>query len=137
MKAMYLPKVDINEGLRSGNISKSAMVFFDDVFFTIPFKVTNMFDQQEQRFNGKEIFEQVKTLIDGGKTAEAYDYLTQSVPDENVFYVKMLDIFKIKVGWWIFGGFYYRKQGGMKKTASVLSSSKRAELREMYSRYVQ
>lgn len=134
MKAIYLPKVDINEGLRSGNISKSAMIFFDDVFFTIPFKVTNMFDQQEQRFNGHEVFEEVKSLIDQKRIAEAFDYLTQAVPDDNTYYVKTLDIFKIKIGWWIFGGFIFRKQGGMRKTASISSKARREELHELYSR---
>lgn len=137
MKVLCLPKVDINEGLRTTSVSKSAMICFDDVFFTLPIKVTNVLSGSEMKFNGLEIYNEAKNLIDSGQVAEAYDYLTQAVPEDNTFYVKMLDIFKITIGWWIFGSFIYRKKGGMRKTASIISRSKRIEIRDMYSFYVQ
>ena len=57
--------------------------------------------------------------------------------EDQTYYVKMLDKFSIKVGWWIFGGIHFRKTGGMLKSVSVTSRAKREEMFEMYRYYVQ
>ncbi len=136
MKAIYVSKSDINEGLRAGTVSKSAIVLFEDVFFTIPYSTMNFMGGDETKFNGKEAFNNAKQMIDEGKEADAYDYLSQAMPDENTFYVKMLDILNVKVGWWIFGGFYYRKRGGMRKAASIPSKAKRQEVKDLLARSI-
>jgi hypothetical protein len=136
MKAIYVSKSDINEGLRAGTVSKSAIVLFEDVFFTIPFSTMNFMGGDETKFNGKEVFNNAKQMIDEGKEAEAYDYLSQAMPDENTYYVKMLDILNVKVGWWIFGGFYFRKRSGMRKSASIPSKTKRQEVKDLLARSI-
>ncbi|PKP03982.1 MAG: hypothetical protein CVU11_06385 [Bacteroidetes bacterium HGW-Bacteroidetes-6] len=131
MKAIYVSKSDINEGLRSGTVTKAAIVFFEDVFFTIPYSSTNILGGDEIKFNGREVFNNAKLLINEGKHTEAYDYLTQAMPDDNTYYLRMLDILNVKVGWWIFGGFYFRKRGGMRKAASISSKVKRQEIKDL------
>jgi hypothetical protein len=133
MEVLCKKKVDINEGIKTVTVSKSAMVFFKDVFFAIPFSQTNILGG-EARFNGKEIFTHVLKLLDEDKAAELYDYLLETIPEEHTYYVNMLDILKVKVGWWAFGGMYFRKQGakGERKTANVQPKSFRAKLKEFY-----
>lgn len=137
MITLCIPKADINEGFRTASVSRSAIICFPDVFFTIPFKVTNILDTSEKRFNGKEIYDEACKLLESGKTAGAYDYLSEAMDEDHTYYVKMLDIFKIKVGWFIFHGIQFRKTGGMKKVASVMKRSLREEMLEMYRHYIQ
>ncbi|HBG70967.1 MAG: hypothetical protein A2W93_03305 [Bacteroidetes bacterium GWF2_43_63] len=137
MKYLCVPKADINEGFKTATISRSAIICFPDVFFTIPVKVTNILDASEMRFNGQEIYNEACSLLISGQHAEAYDYLASILSEDHTYYVKMLDKFSIKVGWWIFGSIQFRKTGGMRKTASVLSRAKREEMHEMYRYYVQ
>ena len=134
MEILYKKKVDINEGLKSATVSKSAMVFFKDVFFAIPYSQSNMFGG-EAKFNGKEIFKKALQLLEEDKTAELYDYLMESIPEEQTYYVNMLDVLTIKIGWWAFGGMYFRRNGekGMRKTANIQPKSFRIKLKEFYS----
>lgn len=137
MKYICIPKADINEGFRSASVSRSAIVCFPDVIFIIPFRVSNIIDSSEERFNGAEIYREAAALLLSGGFAEAYDYLTTAMPEEQTYYVKMLDKFSIKVGWWFFGSIRLRKKGGMLKTISVTSRAKRQGMFEMYRYYVQ
>lgn len=133
MEVLYNKKVDINEGIKSVTVSKSAMIFFKDVFFAIPFSQTNILGG-EAKFNGNEIFTRVLKFLEEDKTAELYDYLLESIPEEHTYYVNMLDVFKIKVGWWVFGGMYFRKQGakGERKAANIKQKSFRIKLVKFY-----
>ena len=137
MKYICIPKADINEGFRSATVSRSAIICFPDVIFVIPVKMTNILDSSEMRFNGLEIYSEASAMLLSGQYAEAYDYLASVLSEDHTYYVKMLDKFSIKVGWWIFGSIQFRKTGGMLKTVSVTSRAKREDMFEMYRYYEQ
>ncbi|PLW92732.1 MAG: hypothetical protein C0592_09280 [Marinilabiliales bacterium] len=133
MEVLYKKKADINEGIKNATVSKSAMIFFKDVFFTIPYSQTHILGG-ESRFNGKEIFDHSMKLLDENKSAELYDYLLEAVPDEYTYYINMLDVFKIKISWWIFGGMYFRKKDakGQRRTVGLNPKSFRVKLAKFY-----
>lgn len=137
MKYICIPKADINEGFRSGTVSRSAIICFPDVIFIIPVKMTNILDSSEMRFNGLEIYHEASAMLLSGQYAEAYDYLASVLSEDQTYYVKMLDKFSIRIGWWIFGSIQFRKTSGMLKSVSVTSRAKREEMFEMYRYYVQ
>jgi hypothetical protein len=136
MKYISVPKVDVNEGFRSGSVSKCALICFPDVFFLILKSRMHALTSDTQNFNGQEIYDKAMNMINSGQVAEAYDFLLSALPDEQVYYVSTFDKFKIKVGWWIFGGVNFRKQGGMLKAMNVPSKSKRKEMLEMYYNFI-
>jgi len=137
MKVLCVPKADINEGLRTARVSRSAMIFFPDVFFVLPIKSSNVISGSESRFNGLELYNEAKALIDSHQVAKAYDFLIQAIPEEHTYYIKMLNVFTVKAGWWIFGSMYFRKISGMKKSVGITSKATRLEIRDMYRYYIQ
>ena len=57
MKYISVPKVDVNEGFRSGSVSKCALICFPDVFFLILKSRMHAITSDTQKFNGQEVFE--------------------------------------------------------------------------------
>ena len=112
---------------------KSAVVFFKDVFFVIPFRSTDL-GGYDKHFNGSQIFDKAEVLHKEQKYAELYDFLLEAVSEEFAFYVGTLKLFRIKVGWGPFGAFQFKKGSatGIKNQINIKSKADRAELKKFY-----
>lgn len=112
---------------------KSAVFFFKDVFFVIPFRSTDM-GGKDTYYNGNEIFAKAEPLYDEGKYAELYDFLSESITEDLTFYVAMLPLFRIKVSWGPFGAFQFKKGSvtGIKNQISIKKKVERQELKDFY-----
>lgn len=132
MEMIICKKVSINEGLTTGLITTGAMVFFPNAFFVVPFKSSSVFEGNEAKFNGKSILENVFALQNAGDIKGVVSLLSESIPEEHTYYINGLELFNIKIGWWIFGGMYVRRHGQQRKAINIQPRSIRMQLKEFY-----
>lgn len=112
---------------------KSAVFFFKDVFYVLPFRSTDM-GGRDTYFNGDEIYAKAEPLLNDGKFAELYDFLDENISEDLKFRVSVMQLFRIKVGWGPFGVFQFKKDGktGVKNLINIKKKAERQELKDFY-----
>ena len=131
---IYAPKVDINEGISSGTITKAAMIFTREFFYVIPFeslKVLGANVESKYRTVNEfitDLFKQIpETNVD-----DFHEQMVSYLPPERIYRVNELDKFAIQVGFWIFGGMRVKKKWQQLQTFNVQPKSLRADLKLFY-----
>jgi len=131
---IYAPKVDINEGISSGTITKAAMIFTREYFYVIPFESLQVLganvESKYQSVNEfiSDLFNQLPdTSID-----DFHGQMISYLPPERIYRVNELEKFTIQIGFWIFGGMRVKKKWEQLQTFNVQPKSLRAELKIFY-----
>jgi len=131
---IYAPKVDINEGISSGTITKAAMFFTKEYFYVIPFESLKVLGATaESKFHSvsefiSDLYKQVPNTSVEDFQAQMKAYL----PDERIYRVNELDKFTIQVGFWIFGGMRVKKKWKQLQVFNVQPKQLRADLKAFY-----
>ncbi|MCD4792417.1 MAG: hypothetical protein K8R54_04230 [Bacteroidales bacterium] len=130
---LFVPKADINEGLTSGTVSKSAIYFTKEYFFVIPFGSLHIWDNSKMDFNNaKEFIEDINSRADSISVEEFQNNCVDFLPNERVYKVDALEKFSIQVGFLIFGGMRMKKPGEQVQAANIQPKSLRAEIKKFY-----
>ena len=139
---VFAPSVDVNEGISTGAITKAALLGTRRHIFVIPFNsvavlglttTTTDYGQGHQ-----ELAKTVAAML--ADPAMSIDQVEQVLraslddkPHQRVFPIEVLDVLRVQVGWWVFGGMRMRSQGeGLK----VINLQPRAA-REAWARFYQ
>ncbi|RLD62984.1 MAG: hypothetical protein DRI95_12295 [Bacteroidetes bacterium] len=131
---IYAPKVDINEGISSGTITKAAMVFTKEYFYVIPFESLKVLGaNMESKYHSandfiSDLFKQIPEINIDDFHGQMVSYL----PPERIYWVNELDKFTIQVGFWIFGGMRVKKKWQQLQTFNLQPKSLRTELKLFY-----
>ena len=131
---IYAPKVDINEGISSGTITKAAMFFTKEYFYVIPFESLKVLGaNMESKYHSvndfvSDLFKQIPEINIDDFHGQMVSYL----PPERIYWVNELDKFTIQVGFWIFGGMRVKKKWQQLQTFNLQPKSLRAELKLFY-----
>ena len=131
---IYLPKVDINEGISSGTITKAAMFFTKEHFYVIPFESLKILEATaESKFNSvNEFVNQLLKQIPDTGVKDFHAQMKSYLPDERAYCVNELDKFTIQVGFWIFGGMSVKKKWQQLQVFNIQPKQLRADLQAFY-----
>ncbi len=131
---IYAPKVDINEGIATGTITKAAVFFTKEYFYVIPFEsLTVLGASAEQKYHSPNEF--IDDLLKQIPNTGVEDFQAQMLtylPDERIYRINELDKFTIQVGFWIFGGMRVRKHGKQLQSFNIQPKQLRADLKTFY-----
>ncbi len=131
---IYAPKVDINEGISSGTITKGAVFFTKEYFYVIPFESLKVLGATaESKFHSvseftSDLYKQIPATSVDDFQAQMKTYL----PDERIYRINELNKFTIQVGFWIFGGMRVRRDGKQLQTFNIQPKQLRADLKAFY-----
>lgn len=126
-------KVTMNEGLTSGAVTKVIMYFTKDFFFVVPLDGVNVWSHDETKYtNSKQFIEMIDTEAKSLSVKDFEQKMFDFLPEDRIYEVGVLDKFKIMIGWWIFGSFRMKKNGGRLQVVNVQPKALRATLYEFY-----
>ena len=130
---IFAKKVDLNEGLTTGTVTKAAVYFTKNYFFVIPLDSINIWSGSDTDYNNaKDFIKDMNKKANEITIEEFQNELIDFLPNERVYKVDALDKFQIQVGFWIFGGMRIRKPGEQLQAFNVQPKSLRAELQKFY-----
>lgn len=130
---LFIKKADINEGLTSGTVSKSAIYFTKEYFFVIPFDSVHIWDSSKTDFNNaKEFIEDINSKAESIPVEEFQNMCIDFLPNERVYKVDALEKFSMQVGFLIFGGMRMKKAGEQVQVANIQPKSLRSEIKKFY-----
>lgn len=130
---LFVPKADINEGLTSGTVSKSAIYFTKEYFFVIPFDSVHIWDNSKTDYNNaKEFIKDINLRANSISVEEFQNNCVDFLPNERVYKVDALEKFSIQVGFLIFGGMRMKKPGEQIQAVNIQPKSLRAEIKKFY-----
>ena len=127
-------KVDMNEGLSTGTITKAALFFTASYMFVVPFESIAVLGYKTEKSIG-DIADLILTLIPQLKDQSVEDFELQMIgklPPERVYEIADLETFSVNVGWWIFGGMTIQKKGGSRQTINVQPTAMRTQISQFY-----
>ncbi len=131
---IYTPKVDINEGISSGTITKAAMIFTKEYFYVIPFESLKVLGANvESKFHSvSEFIDDLFKQLPDTQLDDFYGQMKTYLPNERIYRVNELDKFTIQIGFWIFGGMRVKKKWQQLQVFNIQPKSLRAELKLFY-----
>jgi len=131
---IYAPKVDINEGISSGTITKAAMIFTKEYFYIIPIESLQVLGATvESKFHSvSEFINDLFKQLPETKCDDFHAQMKTYLPKERIYRINELDKFTIQVGFWIFGGMRAKKKWQQLQVFNVQPKSLREELQMFY-----
>lgn len=132
---IYVPKVDINEGFNTGEITKAAMFLTKKFIFIVPLDsigVKGNVTTKTKYTETKEYLNDLQTRIKSLSVEEFEQEMKEKLDMKRIFEIKKLEKLNVQVGFWIFGGMKMRKHGESLKSINVQPKRKRAEIRKFY-----
>lgn len=132
---IYVKKIDLNEGLTSGTITKAAAFFTKSHLFVLPLaSVSFLGDRYEQsKYPDMQAF--IDELIQRCATLTTEEFemeMTTFLPSERVYTISRLPRFKVQSGFWIFGGISLRTEAGTLQSINVQPQKVRAAIKAFY-----
>ena len=126
-------KITMNEGFKSGATTKVIMYFTKDFFFIVPIDGINMWENSDTKYsNSKEFIAMIDAEAPKLTIKEFEQKMFDFLPEDRIYEVGALAKFKIMIGFWIFGSFIMKKNGGERQVVNMQPKSMRAALSEFY-----
>jgi hypothetical protein len=130
---IFVPKIDVNEGITSGTVSKAALYCSKNYFYIIPFGSVNIWNQSDSKFINAETFiKDMNSRIASLNIDEFQEYMRNFLPAERVYHVHTLEKFSVQVGFFIFGGVRIKKPGEGVQVMNVQPKAKRLAIKNFY-----
>ncbi len=131
---IYIPKVDINEGISSGTITKAALYFTKEYLFVLPFESLQvLLAATNTKFNNiKEYVTDLNKQIPDLDISAFHSLLLSMLKEERVYRIAELEKFSIQVGIWIFGGLRLKKKSGQLQSFNIQPKALREQIKAFY-----
>ncbi|MBP9718455.1 hypothetical protein KBD59_04130 [Candidatus Gracilibacteria bacterium] len=135
---VFVPKVDLNEGISAGKITAAALIGTKDQLFFVPLRSQQYLGSAPttETFPENETYiAELQNRIANLSSSELSTELAEKVGETYSYRLAGLKKFTIKVGFWIFGGMWLQKESGQLHSINVQPKSAREELRAFYAMY--
>lgn len=132
---IYVKKVDINEGITTGTITKASLLFTARYIFVVPFgslQSLGMTMTTTDYTNTEEFLADLEAKLETATAEEIEQQLLSFLPEDRVFEVAQLKKFSVTVGFWLFGGMRIAKTDGSTKVINVQPKAQRAAIKEFF-----
>ncbi len=138
---LWVEKVDMNEGLASGTVSKGALFGTKQALYYLPQSAVTSLGMTTTVSDGRQQQARVSTALlarlaepDGDLQAiEAWLSQELSVlTPRRVYPLDELSVFRVQVGFWIFGGVTLKHREGARQTLNVQPRAVRERMAAFY-----
>lgn len=132
---IFVPKVDINEGISSGQITKAAAFFTKNYFFTMPLDTMAFKGDVIENTKYPNMQAYIDDLHQGLNEMTVRDFeneLKNLLDDKYIYQMSMMEKFVVKVGFWFFGGISMRREDGPLQSMNVQPKAKREAIKAFY-----
>ncbi len=141
---VFIPLIDINEGLLSGTITKASIIGTKNILFIIPRSSVKILGETigDSQFvlDEKKPDEFIENLLSNLEMSveELEKILTQVLSTDKtrrIFPVNELEKFNVKTGTFT-GGLFLKMSGEAKKAANIRGKENKVKLRDFYEEFL-
>lgn len=131
---IYVPKIDMNEGLSSGTITRAALYFTREYLFVLPFESLQvLLAATETKYNHmKDYVSDLNKQLPDLNILAFNSLMLSMLKEERIYKIADLEKFSVQVGFWIFGGLRLRKKGGPLQVFNIQPRALREEIKKFY-----
>lgn len=131
---IFVRKVDVNEGITTGTITKASMFITAKYVFIVPHDSIGVLGNvatTTNYTNVDEFLQQLEDKLEHSEVDEIEQELIDFLPEERVFKVSQTKKLSINVGFWLIGGMKIAKADGNTKVINVQPKATRAAIKEL------
>lgn len=130
---IFVPKIDLNEILTTGSVTKGALFCSKNNFYVIPFNSVNVWNQSDSNFtNAKDFIVEVNKQLPTLNNTEFEDYMAKVLSPDRIYNVSALEKFSMQVGFFIFGGARMKRVGEGVQVMNIQPKSVRLAIKNFY-----
>lgn len=130
---IFVPKIDLNEILSTGSVTKGALFCTKNNFYVIPFNSVNVWNQSDSKFsNAKDFISDLNLRISSLSINEFEDYMAEVLSPDRIYNVSALEKFSMQVGFFIFGGARMKRVGEGVQVMNIQPKSVRLAIKNFY-----
>lgn len=127
-----MPKFLMTDMLNTGSTFKGKAIITKKFFFIFPDKINNALGFAEKPVYDKSWFETYFTEPENLNTGEFELEILSKMPPEYCIRLENIDLFKIRIGFSIFGGLKLRLKGERAKNCNIGNAAMRKRIKEFY-----
>jgi len=137
---LFFEKVDMNEGLTTGTVSRGSLLATRRALYYIPRDAVSVLGNKVTTMKADEVHAAVmaefKARFAEGASAASLEAwlrpLLEPLEQRRIYPLDELKTFKVQVGFWIFGGVTVTHRDGPRQAINLQPKAARAALAEFY-----